>query len=74
MAKYAPHLQSGIDYEPMPDADVALTSVFCLDVESRVGKNNVKPAEYPAYVYQGGSFIDAKREAGRTTMQPKELA
>lgn len=74
MAKYAPHLEPGVDYEPMPDRDVDLTSVFCMEIDSRVGKHNVKPADYPAYAYPGGSFIDAEREAGRTTMLAKELA
>jgi uncharacterized protein len=74
MAKYAPHLQAGADYEPMPDADVDQTSVFCLDIETRVGKHNVKPDDYPAYPYPGGSFIDEERAAGRTTVRPKDLA
>ncbi len=74
MRKYAPQLQPGVDYTPMPDADVAETSVYCLEVESRVGKHNVKPADYPAYPYEGGSFIDAERAAGRATLKAKELA
>jgi uncharacterized protein len=74
MAKYAPHLTAGVDYTPMPDGDIALTSVLRLRVEERVGKHNVKPAEYPAYPYPGGSFIDAERVAGRVTVKPKELA
>jgi nitroimidazol reductase NimA-like FMN-containing flavoprotein (pyridoxamine 5'-phosphate oxidase superfamily) len=74
MAKYAPHLQPGVDYVPMPDGDVAQTSLFCLDVETRVGKHNVKPPDYPAYEYSGGSFIQAERDAGRYTVKPKELS
>lgn len=74
MAKYAPHLTAGTDYAPMPDSDIALTSVHCMEVDTRVGKHNVKPAEYPAYPNPAESFIDAERAAGRTTMQLKELA
>ena len=74
MAKYAPHLEPGVDYTPMPDEDVKQTSVFCFEIEERVGKHNVKPDEYPAYVYPGGSFIDEERAAGRATVKAKELA
>lgn len=74
MAKYAPRLKAGRDYEPMPDGDVDQTSVYCLEIETRVGKHNVKPDDYPAYPYAGGSFIDEERAAGRATVRPKELA
>jgi nitroimidazol reductase NimA-like FMN-containing flavoprotein (pyridoxamine 5'-phosphate oxidase superfamily) len=74
MAKYAPHLVAGVDYEPMPESDIAITSVYRFDIETRVGKHNVKPEEYPAYPDPHGSFIDAERAAGRATMRPKELA
>lgn len=74
MAKYAPQLTPGVDYVPMPDDDITQTSVYRLDVETRVGKHNVKPDDYPAYPYPGGSFIDAERTAGRATLKPKELA
>lgn len=74
MRKYAPHLVAGVDYEPMPESDIAITSVYCFAIETRVGKHNVKPEEYPAYPYPHGSFIDAEREAGRATMRAKELA
>lgn len=74
MAKYAPHLTAGVDYQAMPDADVAQTSVYRFDVESRVGKHNVKPEDYAAYPYPAGSFIEAERAAGRLVLKPKELA
>lgn len=74
MQKYAPHLVAGVDYEPMPESDIALTSVYCFDIDTRVGKHNVKPDDYPAYPYPHGSFIDAERDAGRATMRAKELA
>lgn len=74
MAKYAPHLEPGVDYTPMPDGDIRQTSVFCFEIEERVGKHNVKPDDYPAYAYPGGSFIDEERDAGRASVRPKELA
>lgn len=73
MAKYAPHLIPGTDYAIMPDADIARTSVYALDVEQHVGKHNVKPHDYPAYPYPGGSFIMEERDAGRVVVRPKEL-
>lgn len=73
MAKYAPHLVPGTDYQPMPDADVERTTVFRLRVSERVAKHNVKPDEYPAYPFPGESFIDAERAAGRVTLKWKEL-
>jgi hypothetical protein len=74
MAKYAPHLTAGVDYEPMPDSDVALTSVFRVTIAERVGKHNVKPEDTPAFAYAGSSFIDEERAAGRVTVRGKELA
>ena len=74
MAKYAPQLQPGVDYRPMPDGDVNQTSVFCFEIEERVGKHNVKPDDYPAYVYPAGSVLDEERAAGRASVRPKELA
>lgn len=74
MRKYAPHLVAGVDYAPMPESDIAITSVYRFEIETRVGKHNVKPDDYPAYPYPHGSFIDAEREAGRATMRAKELA
>lgn len=74
MVKYAPQLVPGTDYTPMPDADVTRTSVHCLEVETRVGKHNVKPDDYPAFAYPGVSFIETERQAGRLSLKPKELA
>ena len=74
MQKYAPQLTAGVDYEPMPPGDVEKTSVFCLEIEQRVGKHNVKPLDYPAYSYPGGSFIQAEREADRCTLRPKDVS
>lgn len=74
MAKYAPHLTAGVDYEPMPDRDIELTSVIRMTIAERVAKHNIKPEAYEAYPYPGGSFIEAERAAGRITLKAKELA
>ena len=74
MSKYAPHLKPGVDYTPMPDADIDQTSVHCIEIAERVGKHNVKPADYPGYLYPGESFIEAERAAGRYTIKAKELS
>ncbi len=74
MVKYAPQLAPGADYVPMPDSDIALTSVHCMEIDTRVGKHNIKPTDYPAYPNPSASFIAAERDAGRTTMGLKELA
>ncbi|MBI3968601.1 MAG: pyridoxamine 5'-phosphate oxidase family protein [Chloroflexi bacterium] len=74
MTKYAPQLEPGRDYIPMSDDDVERTSVYCLEIETRVGKHNVKPVDYPAYPYPGGSFLDLERLAERYTLRPKDLA
>jgi nitroimidazol reductase NimA-like FMN-containing flavoprotein (pyridoxamine 5'-phosphate oxidase superfamily) len=73
MAKYAPHLKPGTDYQPMPPSDIERTTVFRMTIEERVAKHNVKPADHPAYPYPGESFIDAERAAGRVTMKWKEI-
>jgi nitroimidazol reductase NimA-like FMN-containing flavoprotein (pyridoxamine 5'-phosphate oxidase superfamily) len=74
MAKYAPQLQPGVDYRPMPDGDVDQTSVFCFEIDERVAKHNVKPDDYPAYAYPAGSVLDEERAAGRAFVRTKELA
>jgi len=74
MSKYAPHLQPGVDYTPMPDDDIDQTSVHCIEITERVGKHNVKPADYPGYVYRGEPFIETERAAGRYTIKAKELS
>jgi nitroimidazol reductase NimA-like FMN-containing flavoprotein (pyridoxamine 5'-phosphate oxidase superfamily) len=74
MTKYAPHLTPGVDYVPMPDQDIRATSVYALEIETKVGKHNVKPTDYPAYPCPNPSFIDEERAAGRASVRPKELS
>lgn len=47
MAKFAPHLRAGEDYEEMTDESVDRTAVYRLDVEAWSGKRGEKPPDYP---------------------------
>ena len=38
MEKYFPALESGVDYEPIADADIEATAVFRIEIESWSGK------------------------------------
>lgn len=58
MAKFAPHLSAGEDYEEMTEASVDRTAVYRLDVERWSGKRGEKAPEYP-----GAYDLDALREA-----------
>lgn len=69
MSKYAPHLAPDADYVPMPDSDIAITSVHRFVIAERVAKHNIKPDDYRAYTYMGESIIDAERAAGRITLK-----
>jgi nitroimidazol reductase NimA-like FMN-containing flavoprotein (pyridoxamine 5'-phosphate oxidase superfamily) len=78
MTKYAPQLEPGRDYDPMPLTDIKQTTVLKLAIDELVGKHNVKPADYapyriPPYPLPQSSFIDEERTAGRVTIAPKEL-
>ena len=78
MTKYAPQLEAGRDYDPMPISDIRQTTVLRLAINELVGKHNVKPADYapyriPPYPLPQASFIDEERAAGRVTIAPKEL-
>ncbi len=53
MAKYAPHLQPGADYQPAADRDLERTSVFRFEISAWVGKKKEVAADFPgAYRYQ----------------------
>ena len=47
MAKYAPHLTAGEDYEPIAEASVDRTAVYRLAVEEWSGKRGEKPPDFP---------------------------
>ena len=50
--KYAPHLEMGKDYNPIPESDLKRTSVYCFQIESWSGKKNAEPADFAgAYEY-----------------------
>ncbi|WP_115863094.1 pyridoxamine 5'-phosphate oxidase family protein [Halorussus litoreus] len=47
MAKFAPHLSAGQDYEEMAEESIDRTAVYRLDVERWSGKHGEKAPEYP---------------------------
>ena len=47
MAKFAPHLRVGEDYEEMTEESVDRTAVYRLDVETWTAKSGEKAPEYP---------------------------
>lgn len=51
--KYAPHLQSGRDYQPITDEEIARTAVYRIDVESWSGKQKAVPADFQGAYYYG---------------------
>jgi nitroimidazol reductase NimA-like FMN-containing flavoprotein (pyridoxamine 5'-phosphate oxidase superfamily) len=59
MAKFAPHLTPGEDYEEMTEASIDRTAVYRLDVAEWSGKRGEKAPEYP-----GAYDLDAVGESG----------
>jgi uncharacterized protein len=52
MAKYAPHLHPGTDYEPTTTDDLKRTSVYRLSINAWSGKAKTAPPDFPdAYAY-----------------------
>ncbi len=50
--KYAPHLRPGRDYRPIQPEELAVTSVYRIDIDQWSGKQKVAPADHPgAYLY-----------------------
>jgi nitroimidazol reductase NimA-like FMN-containing flavoprotein (pyridoxamine 5'-phosphate oxidase superfamily) len=50
--KYAPHLRPGRDYRPIQPEELAVTSVYRIDIDEWSGKQKVAPADHPgAYLY-----------------------
>jgi nitroimidazol reductase NimA-like FMN-containing flavoprotein (pyridoxamine 5'-phosphate oxidase superfamily) len=50
--KYAPHLRPGRDYRPIQPEELAVTSVFRIDIEEYSGKQKVAAADHPgAFLY-----------------------
>ncbi len=53
--KYAPHLRPGRDYRPIQPEELAVTSVFRIDIDEWSGKRKVAPADHPgAFLYGQG--------------------
>lgn len=71
MAKLAPHLAPGRDYEPIADASIDRTSVYRIDVAEWSAKRGLKDPDHPgAYdldaVRERDRDLDAVRDRGRT--------
>jgi nitroimidazol reductase NimA-like FMN-containing flavoprotein (pyridoxamine 5'-phosphate oxidase superfamily) len=50
--KYAPHLRPGRDYRPIQPEELAVTSVYRIDIDQWSGKQKVAPADHPgAFLY-----------------------
>jgi nitroimidazol reductase NimA-like FMN-containing flavoprotein (pyridoxamine 5'-phosphate oxidase superfamily) len=50
--KYAPHLRPGRDYRPIQPEELAITSVYRIDVDDWSGKQKVAPVDHPgAFLY-----------------------
>ncbi|MDX1383758.1 MAG: pyridoxamine 5'-phosphate oxidase family protein, partial [Thermoanaerobaculia bacterium] len=47
MAKYAPHLESGVDYAPPSPEELARTSVYRIDVDAWSGKKKKVDDDFP---------------------------
>jgi hypothetical protein len=53
MAKFAPHLRPGDDYEPIADDSIERTSVYRIDVDGWSAKQNAtRPDDETAYDYR----------------------
>ena len=53
MEKYAPHMKSGTDYEPMAPVELERTAVHRVDIEVWSGKEKTAPEDFPgAYRFE----------------------
>jgi nitroimidazol reductase NimA-like FMN-containing flavoprotein (pyridoxamine 5'-phosphate oxidase superfamily) len=59
MKKYFPHLEPGVDYEPVKPETLKDTAVYRIDIESWSGKEKRAKDDFPGAFY----FKDLKREA-----------
>ncbi|MBM3144945.1 MAG: pyridoxamine 5'-phosphate oxidase family protein [Chloroflexi bacterium] len=49
--KYFPHMKPNMDYEPASDADLKITAVFRIDIESWSGKEKKVADDFPSAFY-----------------------
>ena len=50
-SKYFPHLKPDVDYETTTEADLKVTAVLRIDIESWSGKEKKAPDDYPGAFY-----------------------
>lgn len=52
MTKFVPHMEPGVDYDPIADDSIDRTSVYRIDIDGWSGKRNDQPADFArAYDY-----------------------
>ena len=51
--KYAPHLRPGRDYRPIQAEELAITSVYRVEIDEWSGKQKVAPADHPGAFWYG---------------------
>lgn len=47
MEKYAPHLQSGVDYPPLSPSELEGVAVYCIEIAGWSAKRKQVPQEFP---------------------------
>jgi hypothetical protein len=47
MEKYAPHLQSGVDYSPMNETDLEGVAVYCIEIAAWSAKRKQAAEDFP---------------------------
>jgi uncharacterized protein len=53
MAKYAPHLQPGVDYLPLSEAELEGVAVYCIEIASWSAKRKQVADDFPgAYRFE----------------------
>jgi nitroimidazol reductase NimA-like FMN-containing flavoprotein (pyridoxamine 5'-phosphate oxidase superfamily) len=60
--KYFPQHEAGVDYRPIVPEELAITTVYRLDIEDWSGKEERAPLEYP------GAFFYADRQGRQHEM------
>jgi nitroimidazol reductase NimA-like FMN-containing flavoprotein (pyridoxamine 5'-phosphate oxidase superfamily) len=59
--KYAPHLHSGEDYQPMTSEEVNMTNVYRIDIEQWSGKKREADSDFPGAFHFGEFGATARR-------------
>jgi len=63
--KYFPHLRPGVDYRPIIEEELNITSVYRLDIDGWSGKVDKAEPEFPGAFFFGQVPIKGDQEANR---------